>query len=420
MNAAQRTEPPPQAQAIGDMPMRFQQQSVLDLAHRLRAGLVIYPLVWLLLMLADGYLHRHPEFALTNGVGMVVCSLARHLFHQRLPMLLEHDFGRAKLMLRTLSLGHNLYWGLLCAYIQQAPDAPDLRWLMLISSVAIMAGGTVNVAIDSLLPRVLPASLLGPSVVVLLLGGGQENLVICFMVAMFLVYARSLSSLVQREYWGRQQTQMLLEQHARELIAISRTDALTGVANRLHFQEALAQSWDDAIKRQEPLAIAMVDLDHFKRVNDVHGHPFGDHCLQAAAQAIRKVVLKPTDLLARYGGEEFVVLLAQTDLAGARAVAQRMLDEVNATVVGHGAQRVTLSCSIGLAATVPSPRDGAAQLLQDADQALYLAKHQGRGRIECHGVFESSAALVKPPGAVLHPAPKHPHAPHVSNVSNVH
>jgi diguanylate cyclase (GGDEF)-like protein len=180
----------------------------------------------------------------------------------------------------------------------------------------------------------------------------------------------------------------LLEQRARELEVISRQDALTQIPNRLRFQEALPQTWRDARRRHEPMAIAIVDLDHFKKINDTYGHPFGDLCLQAAARALTGSVHRPGDLVARFGGEEFVVLMANTDMAGASQVAERMLAAIRNTVVKQGPHVATLSCSIGVSMTTPQADQDDAQaedLLQEADIALYFAKQHGRAQVACHG-----------------------------------
>jgi two-component system, sensor histidine kinase LadS len=188
----------------------------------------------------------------------------------------------------------------------------------------------------------------------------------------------------------------LLEAQAKELTSLSRTDALTQVPNRLSFQECLTRAWTESQGSNKTLAVAMVDLDHFKRINDRWGHPFGDRCLQAAAKAIRASVHKPSDVVARYGGEEFVILLPDTDLRGAMIVAQRVLDHILETSLEEGDETIQLSCSIGVASCRPSPREGADQLVQDADQALYAAKHRGRGRVEGHGLVQPAPEEPQP------------------------
>ncbi|MDO9237552.1 MAG: GGDEF domain-containing protein [Aquabacterium sp.] len=367
----------------------YQKQSVLDVAQRMRNGLLLYPIIWPILMQVDNYTERHPWFVGINGLCLVAASILRLFFHRRLKRALDRQFNQTRFVFRVLSLGYSLYWGILCALIMTATDTDSLKWMMLMTTVGITAGGTVIVALDPVLPLLYPLFTLGPTVFGLLPQGGTVNLAISTLSAVFFAYSVSIARLVGRDYWARQRSQALLEQRARELEAISRTDALTQVPNRLLFQERLSRAWRDAQRSGQPLSIAMVDLDFFKRINDNHGHPFGDLCLQAAARALTQAIHKPSDLIARYGGEEFVILMPNTDLQGAQAVAQRLLAGIGETVVKQGAHMVTLSCSIGVSSMAPTMRERAEQLMEEADVALYQAKQTGRAKVACYEAASS-------------------------------
>lgn len=158
-------------------------------------------------------------------------------------------------------------------------------------------------------------------------------------------------------------------------------DGLTGVHNRLALMEALARDAAQARRSNTPLAVLMVDIDHFKAVNDQHGHLAGDAVLRDVAQRIGQR-LRHADLLARYGGEEFVALLPHTDAQGAVAVAEdiRQAIAVRPCVV-HGVP-IPVAVSIGVCAAVPGAgAEGVEALLAASDHALYEAKHQGRNRV---------------------------------------
>ena len=169
----------------------------------------------------------------------------------------------------------------------------------------------------------------------------------------------------------------------RRLETLSVTDALTGVANRRRFDDALESEWARTLRNNAPMALALIDIDHFKLYNDHHGHPAGDACLLRVASALGGAIRADGDLLARYGGEEFALILPGADLAVARAVAQRACAAVAALQVRHEpAPGGLLSISVGVAATPVAPRLPAAQLLRRADEALYRAKQGGRNRVE--------------------------------------
>jgi len=167
-----------------------------------------------------------------------------------------------------------------------------------------------------------------------------------------------------------------------QLEAMSLTDALTGIANRRRFDQVLEQEWGHARRSGESLALAVMDVDWFKRYNDHYGHPAGDACLREIAQALATTVNRSTDLVARYGGEEFVFLAPMTDLAGVRGMAQKLLQAVESIALPHELSPLgRVSVSIGVAASVPGQEASAEALVARADAALYEAKKQGRNQV---------------------------------------
>jgi diguanylate cyclase (GGDEF)-like protein len=166
---------------------------------------------------------------------------------------------------------------------------------------------------------------------------------------------------------------------------LSLTDALTGLANRRRFEEALNTEWDRAIWAGSPLALAMVDVDHFKRYNDHYGHPAGDECLHRVASLL-KLHSPAGHLVARYGGEEFAIVMPDTGIGAAGEFAEHLRTAVLALALPHPmvADRV-VTASIGVAAAIPSPGTTADQLIEQADIELYRAKRAGRNRVKVAG-----------------------------------
>jgi two-component system, cell cycle response regulator len=161
------------------------------------------------------------------------------------------------------------------------------------------------------------------------------------------------------------------------------TDGLTGVHNRRYFDHRSLIEFSQAVRHQYPLACLFLDIDHFKAINDRHGHPAGDEVLRQVGGLIQRS-LRTGDLAARYGGEEFVVLLPRTDLAGAREVAERirlMVQEAPFVTPDGGTLNATLSAGLAM---LPTGATSFAELLAAADRSLYEAKRAGRNRTVAH------------------------------------
>jgi diguanylate cyclase (GGDEF)-like protein len=178
-------------------------------------------------------------------------------------------------------------------------------------------------------------------------------------------------------------------------------DGLTGAYNRRHFDAALAAEHERAIRAAQRgaqddgarLALAMIDVDHFKEFNDRWGHPAGDACLRAVVEAVRDAGLRAGDLVARYGGEEFALVLPACDAAGARIVAERIRERIRALrLFQDDGSIVGVTATIGVAA-FEDARDGTpADLLRAADVALYEGKHRGRDQVRERTIAPRRAA----------------------------
>lgn len=203
---------------------------------------------------------------------------------------------------------------------------------------------------------------------------------------------------------ARVKTQLSLKQKTDALRRLTHIDALTGVANRRAFDEALALETRRSLRTGEPLSLLMLDVDFFKRYNDAYGHPAGDVCLRDIAHLLSATAKRAGDLVARYGGEEFGIILPSTRPADALRFAERLCTLVRDQALPHPDSPVAavVTISIGLAGLHPAcgpgdegpaARNGYANvasnacapelLLAQADRALYLAKQLGRNRVHC-------------------------------------
>jgi diguanylate cyclase (GGDEF)-like protein len=197
------------------------------------------------------------------------------------------------------------------------------------------------------------------------------------------VKLQSYAAEVERSNKALIEIRRQLEEKNRLLERISALDTLTGIANRRRFDTVLRHEWRRASRDEEPLSLLFCDIDDFKRFNDTYGHQAGDECLVRVAQTMEGSLNRPADLAARYGGEEFVALLVDTELMGARILAERMRERVESLHVEHRASTVApvLTVSLGVATVVPGPGGRPEELVEHADRALYAAKRAGRNRV---------------------------------------
>ena len=168
-----------------------------------------------------------------------------------------------------------------------------------------------------------------------------------------------------------------------ELARLARLDGLTGIANHRRFREFFDQEWRRCLRAGQPLSVAMIDIDEFKQFNDRYGHQVGDETLRRVAEIVQRATRRPGDLAARYGGEEFVMVLTNTDEAGAVALAEVVRTNVVEAAIPHGGGSVgRVSISIGVATVVPGREQEPDEIITRADSALYRAKAGGKNRVE--------------------------------------
>jgi diguanylate cyclase len=177
-----------------------------------------------------------------------------------------------------------------------------------------------------------------------------------------------------------EKTNAELNQKQRDLERLTRQDGLTGLFNRNTFAELSRRELDRAQRQGSATTILLLDLDHFKRVNDTWGHPAGDAVLRHAATLTSSTV-RSTDLVGRLGGEEFIVLLPNTSIDLGRRIAEKIRQRLEASVVMWEGNRIPVTASFGLSSTTAEEKRDFDHLYTEADKALYLAKQRGRNRV---------------------------------------
>jgi diguanylate cyclase (GGDEF)-like protein len=173
-----------------------------------------------------------------------------------------------------------------------------------------------------------------------------------------------------------------LNEKNKALTEVAEIDYLTGIYNHRKFKAELTSLWNASIRSKKELSILMIDIDFFKQYNDTYGHQAGDDCLQKVAKVLTNTMQRPPDFVARYGGEEFSVVLFETDKEGAKKVASKLVENIQAAKIEHNGSKVSqfLSISIGIATVVPDKSSHFDEMIHQADLALYEAKEGGHNR----------------------------------------
>ena len=304
-----------------------------------------------------------------------------------------------------LSLAAALSAGVLSALIRTPTGLPDVQaaplillatgmsWRMtpLMAAANAILCSAIFVAAEVMCP-VVPRAQLGSMIMTVVAISGA-----CMMFARRMdwrdrrVFLLNLNEQIRRALVAEQNTGLLRE---------VQTDSLTGAANRRCFDETLAALWQAALESGEPVALAMIDVDHFKRFNDHYGHQDGDDCLRRVAVQLRGAARRG-DVVARYGGEEFAAILPGATMEDAVQVAERMRAAVEAMRLPHEGcgQGAIVTVSVGVASVMTREAHTARRLIEAADRRLYMAKENGRNRIGAGTAFNEASrqkiALVR-------------------------
>ena len=354
-----------------------------DTRQRLVAGGLFYVLGWLVVSAPGDAFAEHTVVWTAITLGFL--ALAGLRFWPRAPDE-DEDIGRLKawidrqwiLVLLTAALwGGVLSWVLFDPHLAGGRSAALLCTIAFATAFAHNYAMRRNRAVLGVALLYLPAPLLLPRT--------DESLAVGATVAIYSVYLGIVLLRSCREYQQQLDLYDALRMQRDQYEALSRIDPLTGVANRRSFGGALAHHVGEARRSGRPLAMLVLDLDHFKRVNDEHGHDAGDACLVRFAERMREMLGVPGAHLSRLGGEEFGVLLPGHDVAAAGALAEQMRASLEQRPLQLREGPLALTVSIGVAVLHPEAGEGGDELYRAADRAMYRAKGEGRNRVRVDG-----------------------------------
>jgi diguanylate cyclase (GGDEF)-like protein len=358
------------------------QLALLEFIRRTKRGVFLHLPLWLTMSICAGLPASEPWLFYGNAAIFALVTVLRVALTLRADALVARHRKAAARVMRVLVFAPCLQWSVLATAANFAGPVHVLMLALQFTTVGLATAGTVVLAIDRFVRIWYPIVAVMPlGLAVLVAQPGPMGLMLFLMDISMILYVSAATRAVHDDYWASLDNRSMLEKRAETLETLSHTDLLTQIPNRLHFEYRLEQAWAAATRERQPLSVLLVDLDHFKTINDTHGHAIGDDCLKAAARALTFGMLRESDLVARWGGEEFIVLLPDTDRETAHSVAERLLGSVGSTRIPCQGGYIGLACSIGVATRYPHGKRNPSSLVKEADRALYEAKNQGRNRV---------------------------------------
>lgn len=355
-------------------------RSSRDLYGRGLIGPIFYVFAYVLLLSVSDYVQRGGWWVVLPALFFAVLGWARWVHKLPPDDAPTEMLARWKKVHWLIIHAGSVTWGLVPALAGWLEGKPDSAILVTsLSTMAFCTAGSQAFAMNPAQARVTILALITPGIVVFLLPGHElrPTGVTLFLYSFYLLANLRRSA---KEYAQQVQTEMELLRSRAEVALLSLTDSLTGLFNRRHYDVVWTQAAATAVRAQEPLALLMLDLDHFKRVNDAHGHVAGDACLKHFAGLLKEHFRRESDMVARTGGEEFAVVLPSTTEEKALELSESLRTLLLARPFQLGELALPLTVSVGIAVVEPgNPEPDLAYAR--ADTACYAAKRAGRDRV---------------------------------------
>jgi diguanylate cyclase (GGDEF)-like protein len=358
-------------------------REVADTRQRVLLGGVFYLAGWAVVGGFASVYSKHPVAGSLIAAAFLVLAALR--FALRAPSSEQPAALQAAWLDRqwAVVLATSALWGAVLSWTLLDPAFEPARPAALLCSIAYATAYAHNFSMRRERALVGIALIYLPAP--LLLALDRDALPTTVTMAVYLVYVVLILFRSHREYEHRLDMDEALRHQRDQYEQLSRTDPLTGLANRRHFSGVLERRSADAQRSRSPMTLLVLDIDHFKRINDDHGHEAGDVCLARFAERMRELFALPDAHLARLGGEEFAVLLPGVAMGEAAGVAEAFRRSLAERPLRLREGPIGVSVSIGVAGIDGrTPTDGA-ELYRAADRAMYRAKAEGRDRVRIDG-----------------------------------
>jgi len=350
----------------------------LDLFQRSGFGVVAYLVLMPLIFYSVDLFESYPAFAIAiTALVLAICGFRVCQIKLADRMYERHRF----IWFGLFSASTFTFAAILSTFFVLSAYHPDFK--VGFTLIILICAGVSSGSITSLAPAPAIAivqnliSLVPPALVNLCM---EEHRLIGIGMLVYLCYNVAMALKINKEYLRAFSMEQRLQ-------VLSQRDQLTGLYNRGHFESLLQQMWLRATRSGQQINIVMMDIDHFKSINDSYGHSCGDVCLKRIAELMTQHCRRGDDLYCRYGGEEFVIAVLDDAFDDVLSLIDSFRDAIASDEVEYDGHRFTLTASFGVATKVPSNEEAFSDLINQADAALYRAKEKGRNRVE---VFDQS------------------------------
>ena len=358
---------------------KMNKRVVHDLKKRSTIGIPFYILLSLIIVFATNLHERHLFFSMFFLLSMGGICLFR-LIHLTVSQKMgEHYETLNKNIFFASVIVTALIWGVAYALIMLQEGEYVAQMLMAMCVCGLCAGGVVTFIPHRWLSIYFNVSILMPAVIIILMNG--LNIPLAVMIFLFSVYMVLIAYKGNREYWDALENEYLLEIKSQEMARLSNTDVLTGLYNRRYFDEELDSEWKRSGRDNSRLSVILLDIDHFKSINDTFGHQVGDEYLKKTAATLISVFKRDYDIVARYGGEEFIVLLPGINADHASQLAEKVRRKIESMIIDHQGKEIRTTISAGIMCCVPNFNTRSDSIISGADKALYMAKEGKKNRV---------------------------------------
>jgi diguanylate cyclase (GGDEF)-like protein len=349
-----------------------------DIADRSIPGIFYYLIVWfcIVYLLHDSPQEPHLISWLTIlSLTIVITSIIRGALIYVSKKLLDNILVSRRLLEAGMVIS-SLSWGVMASLAFLDTPLSSQQEIIFLSTVGLCGGGALSFCASRMFTTLFLVCMLLPILVVQLFLAPEIHLQTVMIAVVYFMGLISATRHPYREYMSSLISHLKLEE-------ISNTDALTNVRNRRFFDLQLDEEIKRAQRNQVSLSLLLIDVDHFKQVNDQHGHPAGDKCLTVIGERLMQSLHRVSDTVARFGGEEFAIILPNVSSEKCKDLAEEIRLDIAAHAVNYDSKNIQLSVSIGCYSVNNVLIDtNVKQLVSKADEALYKAKRLGRNRVE--------------------------------------